>query len=833
MEKIILDSKETKDFFIQAFQQRNIVPILGAGFSYGLPARRNNTVPNGLSLKKYMIDKIVNKKTDLTKEELTKEDFSFIAGLFERYYEDVSEVKDYFLDNYTGIKFPLNNKSRFLNEIEWDYIYTLNIDTAIENSSNDWEVFYPNRNFIDKNVYKNKKKLYKIHGDINMFCKTLSYEEMILSETQYIQSLETNIQFHNKLASDCGSKNLIYIGCSLDDEIDIKFSALSDKNKNSKDLDTYRIYVTSDKLTALKQEKLEAFNISHYIQLNDTREYELLYEFLVDCYIESRKDNEGNIYEFEYIQREKLNDNRENNLEYLSDTYSTTRNKPYYYIIRNEIEDLKVENKKINLIIGRRFSGKTLFAYNILDYYQNKKRYYVSSKESLDNKTFLEMVRQKNAVVVFDSDAITEEQFLVLIRLYEENDISLSDHIFMFINSYDDIVNLISYHKDKVHKPFESLLNEKFCESDLIKINKILNELGIAIFDKHLNILDNTLRISNTYEKKLSNYCLKDGVNELMMLIWLVVKNTMYYEEVVALGLTNKYREIVRAFGPFIQIENCKVNESSKHSTIKIVCNGKLGLLQILNNYAYPMEGEAGNAVLKTRLTNICEAIFNIMSRYDKIDSDRVKKFIMFDTLNDVFSRQFSKSNINYLVSKGKEGKRLYGASRIIQEIYENEKIKKLKAEDPNYWLQRAKSIYISNYRNKYSIQQLFSGIDCAKKAEKDSETKCNNGEKKYFRTLSNSVIQIALLYGRIASIKKYKDININTEAIKYYYAGISDSNNTEAAKSLIVNSRGTKDLNDIINNIKSNIKLIDIEFNKEFEYLCNIESKNGFVYRM
>lgn len=303
MEELKISDDSTKGIFVAAFKESNLVPIIGAGFTVGMPAQKNNTVPSGKQLKQYMIRQIVKRQIDISEEELEKETFSSVAELFERSYTDIrgTGVSSYFQEHFEGVKIRKVNQLRFLNEINWQYIYTLNIDTGIEDSDKGkWEVFYPNRDFDERQSFGGKKRLYKIHGDANNFAKTLDYNVMILTESQYISSLDKNQKFHNMLSADCENKNILYLGCSLDDEIDIKYSVLSDKNRNFKEKETYRIYVTAEPMSSLKKAKLEGFNISHYIQLQSNADYELFYEYLVECFQESREGQESDIESLRY-----------------------------------------------------------------------------------------------------------------------------------------------------------------------------------------------------------------------------------------------------------------------------------------------------------------------------------------------------------------------------------------------------------------------------------------------------------------------------------------------------------------------------------------------------
>lgn len=138
-----------------------------------------------------MIEKISLKKK-INKHELESESFSSISEFFQNTFPNPSEdgVIDYLLKNFTGVRINNTQQLRFLNDIKWPYIYTLNIDTGIEDSRpKEWEVFYPNRKFDERKINPDCRILYKIHGDVTMFCKSSDYNEMILTESQYIASL--------------------------------------------------------------------------------------------------------------------------------------------------------------------------------------------------------------------------------------------------------------------------------------------------------------------------------------------------------------------------------------------------------------------------------------------------------------------------------------------------------------------------------------------------------------------------------------------------------------------------------------------------------------------
>ena len=827
MEELKISSKETKDFFVHAFNEETLVPILGSGFTCGVKTGNGGIVPSGKDLKKAMIEKISIKKK-INEQELETETFSSISEFFQNTFPDPSKegVIDYYIKNFTRVKIGKPQQLRFLNEIKWPYIYTLNIDTGIEDSKvKEWEVFYPNRKFDERKINPDCRILYKIHGDVAMFCKSSDYNEMILTESQYIASLQQSEQFHDLLSADCGNKNLLYIGCSLDDEIDIKYSVLADKNRNKKVRDIRGIYVTTEELSEYKKDKLQGFNISHIIKLSSSDDYEYFYEFLVQCYEESLTQTQKNIENFKYTELTRLGKEKDKNLDYLADLFPDRKKLPFYYVPSERIQNIKLLSDKINVVIGRRFVGKTMLAHAILEANPNYRRYYISEKESLTEKNVTDLLQEDNALIIFDSQSLDDRGFNNLLVNF---DFHKNNVICIFFNSFDDVVNLITFHSEIINYAIEGTLTGKLLKKDVAAINEKLDLLGIAIFNERNNLLDNTLRIANVYNRKIIDKYTITSLDELKLIIWILVKNKIYFEEIITLGLAKKYKKIVMKFSPFIQEENCKKGEIGKHSAIKVISNGKLGLLQILSSYIYPSaNSEMSYKMTKEHQNNVCEAIYAILLSFSKINMDNVKEFLQFDKLNDVFSRVYSESSI-ISISKSDETTHIkYGAASFIHNVYANENIKQLKANDPNYWLQRAKSIYITNnYRHRGSRAEILEAIDWAKKAEQDSRTKVDDGESKYFRTESNAIMQIAMLYGRLAKLQNYANKKVNEDALEYYYKLFSDTNNIGATKTLLNHSRGTDDFTKFVNILISDINCVGNEWSQERNYLINVGFK-------
>ena len=91
----------------------------------------------------------------------------------------------------------------------------------------------------------------------------------------------------------------------------------------------------------------------------------LFYEFLVECYEESQAQIERNIENFKYTELERIGKNKEKNLDYLADLSPDKSKLPFYYVSSEYVRNIKLLQDKVNVVIGRRFVGKSMLAYAI------------------------------------------------------------------------------------------------------------------------------------------------------------------------------------------------------------------------------------------------------------------------------------------------------------------------------------------------------------------------------------------------------------------------------------------------------------------------------------
>lgn len=266
----IVNFDEIKNELLQNMQRQMLIPIIGAGFTCGCKSKNGN-VPSGTEYKDFMI-KEISENLETNDDEICKlksEKFSTIAEI---YYSiiDESKRKEYLENNFSRVKID-NYKKDFLN-IDWPYIYTINLDDGIENNSSYNCVVLPYKD-IYENIFEKYKCVIKIHGDIK-YLTTYKDEEGILTQKQYLNSLKSNKVILSKLEHDHFYQNIIYIGCSLDDEIDIKSLANYDKQY---ECSTSRYFCAIKEPSSIDKIKYETFGITHYIIFNSYEDLSLIH----------------------------------------------------------------------------------------------------------------------------------------------------------------------------------------------------------------------------------------------------------------------------------------------------------------------------------------------------------------------------------------------------------------------------------------------------------------------------------------------------------------------------------------------------------------------------
>lgn len=255
----IVKFPDVRNNIIDSMRKRMLIPIIGSGFTGGCNSL-HGTVPTGNAYRDYMIKAIESKGTFRPDEieTLKSEPFSVISSAYHAELP-IEKQHEYLKEHFTKVSIE-SYKKNFIS-LQWPYIYTLNIDDAIERNSAFHTVIYSNRP-VRNNIFDDNKCVIKLHGDIT---EILSYEDAvseIFDQAQYITSLHKNTSLLSRLTHDFLYQNLLYIGCSLSNEIDLlSVSASSTSSENA------RFFCTTKVPTRLEEIKLESYKITHWKEI--------------------------------------------------------------------------------------------------------------------------------------------------------------------------------------------------------------------------------------------------------------------------------------------------------------------------------------------------------------------------------------------------------------------------------------------------------------------------------------------------------------------------------------------------------------------------------------
>ena len=768
------------------FMNKKLVLFLGSGFTVNEKSS-DGYVLDGSTLQKIMIDSLIDTRPSLDRNLLEKDSFSDIA---DSYFQNVKEdkIETLLKKHFTGVKMQDQNKVNIL-KFNWPYIYTLNIYDGIENNS-EYKKILPNKEI--KSTYLSEFKfVFKLHGDALDAILYKDSKGVIFSKGQYVKSIKTNQSLLSKLKADYIQNNILFVGCSLQDEIDLRLiiEELRDEgNGETNDL----IIVTHNEFDENKKMKLEALGINKYI----IEQYDVFYNELNTVLSQNKIERDGNLKQFKNLSIKMLANNYESNLKTLYRDYSyeminTKAVTLPFYLIKREIEHVLesfISRKHpFFYIIGKRCSGKTLIVFSIIKKLANMDSYYFPSKMSLSNETVNTLLSLKNTLLVFDSNSITSEQ-ISRIQGYESQIKRNNISCLFIVNASDRILAslMISYFGEN-----EIEINNKFSAKETSEVNVKISKCKIANFDPANTIIDNIIRIESTYgiiNKHIDLDIIHNiSENDLIILLLLLTYSKIFFSELLLYEIPIKEMNIIpKRFSPFIDLEDTSLIENSEHSTTKLVSSSTIGLVSILNSYY--------NANTHGR-SRIISSIKKIVSISVRARSNKYKNVIMFDNLNQIFSYHFK------------------GAKKLILDLYSE--IESLISSDSHYWIQRAKSIY---HMEPDNVNMLRDAKIFALKAYSDSE--------KGSRLNTISMFTLARIIGRIVRIKDYTNINEVEESINYYYRCLIDNPvEDEYSKDLLDEAIKRRNRSDLYHLVIYNpiTKISDFTIKQELTALYNL----------
>ncbi|HEX8588469.1 SIR2 family protein [Pseudomonas sp.] len=725
--------------------ERN-VPFIGTGFTRGERAS-SKAVPNGDEWMAIMARQIsLSKVSDDLKpssEELKKYNFQDLSDVY--FGEEIiplPEIKSTLAAYFSGVRFSNQAKKSFLS-IGWPYLYTLNIDDAIEKEINGVKVL-PFEPFARS---AGRPYVYKIHGDVDTALKAVARNDLklIFGSGDYVRSLKKNIYLIETLTNDLLESNLIFIGCSLTDELDILY-ALSDLDGEKLSPTTKRVYVTSSTPTEFSiKKKLRDYGITDVLVCD----YESFYLKYVELY---RSEKSANNFDSSYLFNNltKIELTNKSFLNYFLQIDGMTGNISALTVPRTlerKIIDA-VSQEPVCVIHGARFSGRTSLLHRILDGYATKRSFLIGSEVSLSDNSLNDILSYRNSFIVFDVGSLTNDQ----IRHVTYKAEALRDRnstVLMAISTIDlNATHLLDFDTSVFRLP------DKFDRLEIAQLNSAFDFIGIARLDRKGRLLDHIYEVSNSsvaLKTVGSKIPLQERINQRVTRMMAPKISTAEFSLLYILAARQKvyslnYRAILKAEGhaettderiqmfagqwqPFAEISHTdRLTGGAVHSNFVLLSNSQAWMHFAIKFIVNKIGIEDASAKIVHAVTVL------------KGKDPNYYELVMFDVLNAVFSAE---SQIGV------------SSRKLISSIYE--KLAPLQGSEPNYWLQRAKSIYHVHSGN--TVQDVIIAIEYAGKAISDTEDKVT----------INGWLTRANLYGLLCKVDGYTSETYILQAIEMY----------------------------------------------------------------
>lgn len=787
---------EVSNEIIQMMRRKTIIPVIGSGFTRDCIAR-SGKVPSGEDYYNYMIAQIVDQNPDEMKvKELNNESFSSISSIYHKMVQ-AEKQQSYLLNKFTNVKLE-NVKKNFL-KIDWPYIYTLNIDDAIENNSEFKTVLYANRD-IRNSIFEQEKCVIKLHGDIKDILKYEDSNCEIFDQKQYVVSIKKNVSLLKKLTHDYEYLNLLYIGCSLSDEIDLLFStSMANDNNNN------RYYCSTQIPTLLQKTKLEAFGITHCIVFES---YDDIYEKMTDAFHQSLCITPDELEQFSTYEFKTLGTGFELNCPYLFQGKSILNNSkiaiyPSFFVSRS-VTDKIVENinsKGTQIVVGRGCSGKTYVAYDIIRRVRDREVYAFRSKDRINNETLTLLLNKENCLTIFDSKVLSIKQIEEIILTTSERVVKSNSIIIIENKSNRDLSGLLVLMKMNEHLEDDEIpqleISNRFSKPKTDEINNYLVTSSLGVFSENKSIADNIINASNLLiqKNKFSQISpLTDNVRQVSSLIVLATLGKVYASDAINLDLVEEFEMQCKKAMPLIEKESTWVFEMSaaNNSPLKYVVNAEYWLFNQLDILA---KSRKGREKIIEAYRYIIGKLIEINGKPDLMKGEKYapyKDYILFDNIFQIFRSQ---------------------GTKIIRDIYQS--LNDILATDPNYLHQRAKC-YI---RSAYKSTEEKDKEKWLEMAYRDASISNSSFEKRYeshenekiMISAAHSLYTAALALCHIAKLRNYRDISINANAVKCLYKAISSPFNSIE----FVNNDATYNYNNVVGDLVSTFAT-DVKYLKD-----------------
>ncbi|PBI88581.1 hypothetical protein BKP43_33620 [Variovorax boronicumulans] len=691
MEQIYFGENRAAEIIKSLFRASRLIPFIGSGFTKGLPAKKGRVLDaNGLTS---LITTTAASREGLSPDEVKqlkavnrlKSAFSLLRD--EKRFTQPQAMT--LLENiFSKVNLSDDQKVNFL-RLDWPHIFTFNVDDAIETKVHGLKVLSPNRD-VSREYIASNKCLFKIHGDIHEYLKYKEYN-LVFTWKDYTHSIEKNRAMLSYLSEQAKDSTFLFIGCSLDAEIDLL--NLTHEVSFSKS-------IFLKKGTAGIEEclTLEEYGIDRIIYF-DT--YEQISEWVSNTLntIERQNPNRDIAFDDSLLTKNEAirviaNGGPLDSLKNGERIAKVSRTFPQRTMLQSAATELR--SAEFLLVTGRRFSGKTLFLFQLMESAAEYGTSYYSSLDSYTPAVLRELEQREQHLFVFDSNFLNAESLEKVARAKLKTNSKV-----VICASLGDAENF-RYLLGVVAGTFKEIkLTANLHTEESKAFNSALSESGLPVYKAPETLLTFAYRYYGEFKSALgtSNLFSRNFDHGSIGVLMLIA------------GAEKAQISHINAFNSTFGVDaflkqNDRIFERIEESAgdFAIVCNSSAWLLTELGKFI--QKDPAAVAIM----ANIAISL-NRKGFYQSAAS-----LIRFDKLNELGNG----SNVSNFVR---------GVYSAISNAYK---------DDLHYWLQRAKSELIA----AASLANILDGMGYARKVRLDSKDRADS-------TYYSATLVLAQLYAR------------------------------------------------------------------------------------
>jgi len=398
-----LENRSSQEL-ITLFKSSRLIPFFGSGYTKGSKAKKGK-VPDANGLTKIITETAAANPSLDTNQVAQIKSISALKsafGLLEREeYISAKSAQTLLTNTFSEVDLATQEKRDILS-IDWPHIFTFNIDDAIERQNRGLKVLQPNKR-TSREYISAHRCLFKIHGDITE-CSSNEDTNLIFTWRQYSNSIASNKAMLSFLSDESRNSSFLFIGCSLDGELDLINLSKETPLKKS-------IFIKKGKATIEEEITLGAYGISRVIYFDD---YDEIYKWIHSTLKGVKR---------EPVTREIFFD--ESPLTRDEAKLLISNGGPLYKLAgqrriarasstfapRELIEEFgrKIRRVECVLLTGRRFSGKTLFLFQAILSLQEYSTKFFASSDPYNPTIKTQLESLDNHLFVFDSNHLDPE----------------------------------------------------------------------------------------------------------------------------------------------------------------------------------------------------------------------------------------------------------------------------------------------------------------------------------------------------------------------------------------------------------------------------------------